>query len=267
MSCINDHAYQQAKEWVRQAGSLIRDFLQNEEIKVETKKHEADLVTVVDRAVEEFFVGQIGQHFPDHKILGEEGIGEKPRDFNDFVWLIDPIDGTSNFVSQQADFVISVALYRDRQGIFGVVYDVMRDEMYHAVKGKGMYVNEQKVTKMSGNLSLIDSLISFEYTFRTEEQLEKGRKLLTLSSKIRGMRSYGATALAMAKVAAGKNNGFITMGTNPWDHGAGRVLVEEAGGIVSDFKGNQLPLDRRSSVIACHPGIYEELLKFVSKLE
>ncbi|SEN38394.1 inositol monophosphatase family protein [Lihuaxuella thermophila] len=266
MSCIHDHAYRQTKEWARQAGSLIRGFLQSGEIKVETKKHEADLVTVVDRAVENFFVERIGQHFPDHKILGEEGIGEKPADFSGYVWLIDPIDGTSNFVTQQADFVVSVALYHDGQGIFGVVYDVMRDEMYHAIKGQGMYVNGIEQTVMRGNLALIDSLISFEYNFPTEAELEKGRKLLGLCSKIRGMRSYGATALAMAKVAAGKNNGFVTMGTNPWDYGAGKVLVEEAGGIVTDFKGNPLSLERRSSVIACHPAIYQELLQFVSDL-
>lgn len=266
MSMNRQQIYQTARNWAIQAGVMIKEYLNTNMIQHETKSHPSDLVTVMDRAVEEYLVKHIQCHFPEHYILGEEGISKKVTDYNDYVWIIDPIDGTNNFVSQQCDFVISLALYHEQQGVFGIIYDVIRDEMVHALTGNGVYINDQPVGQMNSNLLLMDSIISTEYVCRTEEQVREGQKLVELCPKIRGMRVYGATALSMAKVAAGKNNGFITLGTNPWDHAAGTVLVKEAGGIVTDFNGNPLPLDRRTSVIACNPAIFEDLMRFVQEM-
>ncbi|MBA4496030.1 inositol monophosphatase family protein [Paenactinomyces guangxiensis] len=259
----HEQIYQRAQDWVREAGAMVKNFLENNEILHETKSHQADLVTVADRSVEKFLVELIQKHYPDHKLLGEEGMGENTKEFSGYVWLIDPIDGTANFVSQQADFVISVGLYLDQQGVFGIVYDVMRDEMIHALKGKGVFFNDKRIEKMDEQLALIDSMLSYEHSLRTEAQVKAGQKLLELYPRVRGIRSYGVTALSLARVAIGRVNGFITMGTNPWDHAAGAFLVQEAGGKVTDFDGNDLPLDRRSSVIACNPGIYDEILQFI----
>jgi myo-inositol-1(or 4)-monophosphatase len=258
--------YQQTMEWTRAAGNMIKEYIRSGEIQFESKSHATDLVTMMDRAVEEVMVEKIKQYAPDHQILGEEGIAGEANDFSGYIWLIDPIDGTSNFVTQKSDFVISVALYHQQQGVFGIVYDVMKDEMIHAMKGEGLFLNQRRIKPMNSNMPLIDALLSLEFIMRTEEQIEAHQKLLTIGSKVRGIRSYGATALSLAKIALGKNNGYLTWGTNPWDFAAGRILVEEAGGIVTDFEGNPLQLDRRNSVIACHPDIYQDLLQFVRSL-
>jgi myo-inositol-1(or 4)-monophosphatase len=257
--------YNQAKQWVKEAGEKIRNYLREGDIRFEAKSRLNDLVTDMDRGVERFLVEKIKAYDPDHLVYGEEGIVQKPDHFNGYVWLIDPIDGTSNFVSQQCDFVISVGLYLDGQGVLAIIYDVTRGEMIHALRGKGVYCNEQKCKPLSGDLALIDSLVSLECIFHDPSWEENGWHLMELGRQARGIRIYGASALALAKVATGKHGAFLTTGTNAWDYGAGKILVEEAGGIVTDFHGMELPLGKRSSVIASHPALHNELLNWVNK--
>jgi myo-inositol-1(or 4)-monophosphatase len=255
--------YRQAIEWVRSAGDRIKEYIHSGEISFSSKSHAADLVTKMDFAVEEMLVEKITQAAPDHQIVGEEGIVKRAEDFSGHIWLIDPIDGTANFVTQKSDFVISVALYHRQQGVFGIIYDVMKDEMIHALKGEGLFLNQHKINPMPPTLNLMDALLTLEFAICTEEQVKEHQKLLALAAKVRGIRCYGATALSLAKVALGKSSGYLTLGTHPWDFAAGRILVEEAGGMVTDFQGNRLRLEQRSSVIACHPEIYQEVFRFI----
>jgi myo-inositol-1(or 4)-monophosphatase len=255
--------YRQAIEWVRLAGERIKEYIHIDEIPFTSKSHAADLVTKMDLAVEEMLVEKITQAVPDHQIVGEEGVVKKAEDFSGHIWLIDPIDGTANFVTQKNDFVISVALYHRQEGVFGIVYDVMKDEMIHARKGEGLFLNQHKISPMKSTLNLTDALLTLEFAIGTEEQVKEYQKLLAFASKVRGIRCYGATALSLAKVALGRSSGYLTLGTHPWDFAAGRVLVEEVGGVVTDFRGNPLRLERRSSVIACHPGIYQDVFQFI----
>jgi myo-inositol-1(or 4)-monophosphatase len=255
--------YRQAMEWVRLAGERIKEYIHIEEIPFTAKSHASDLVTKMDLAVEEMLVEKIKQFAPGHQIVGEEGVVEKAEDFSGHIWLIDPIDGTANFVTQKSDFVISVALYHEQQGVFGIVYDVMRDEMMHALKGEGLFLNRYRIHSMASTLHLIDALCTLEFSICTEEQVKEHQKLLALAAKVRGIRCYGTTALSLAKVALGKSGGYLTLGTYPWDFAAGRVLVEEVGGIVTDFQGNPLRLEQRSSVIACHPDIYQDIFQLI----
>lgn len=248
-----------AQEWIREAGKRLREDLGENRLQVKVKSRFNDLVTHMDQETERFLTRKIRKFFPDHSIVGEEGMDERPANLEGNVWLIDPIDGTSNFVNQRGDFVISIGFYQEKKGIFGLIYDVMRDELYHGFRGQGVGVNNRKVSPFQESLTLQEALVAVEWALHRENGLLFAKNLLELGLSVRGLRAYGATALALAKVAVGKMNAFITLGTHPWDYGAGRILVEEAGGVVTDFKGHPLPLEGVSSVIASHPNIHEEL--------
>jgi myo-inositol-1(or 4)-monophosphatase len=253
------------RQWTCQAGEKLKSFLAEGEIQYEHKKRANDLVTIMDREIEKEFVRFVQTHFPDHQVLGEEGIQSAPIDWDGFVWIIDPIDGTTNFIHQQHDFVISIALYHQQRGILGIVHDVTRNEMYHAIKGEGVHLNGQKITPKRKNSSLDEALIAFEFVTLFKEQYETMNQLLRLLPSVRGFRSFGATALALAKLAVGKLDAYLTLRTNPWDHAAGQILVKEAGGMISDFAGNPLTLQGQTSVLAANASVYPELLKLVMK--
>ncbi|MFC7441646.1 inositol monophosphatase family protein [Laceyella putida] len=254
------------QEWVREAGTKIRAFLAVGTVRFETKSRKNDLVTEMDRETERFLVEKIMTHFPEHRIMGEEGITERPERFDGYVWFIDPIDGTSNFVTQGCDFVISIALYHGREGILAIVYDVMRDEMIYTVRGEGVYLNGHQCPSLAADdRALIDSLVAVEFIFRSETSDEYMSKIMELGPHIRGFRVFGATALAMAKVAVGRVQAFVTAGTNPWDFAAGKMLIEAAGGRVSDLRGECLVLEERCPVLASVPSIYGELRDWIAK--
>jgi len=142
-----DHIDQLAKQWVKEAGSFIKkSFPQT--LNVQTKSNPNDLVTNIDQETEKFFIEKIKESFPDHKILGEEGFGDKIESLDGVVWIIDPIDGTMNFIHQQRNFAISLAIYCDGVGEIGLIYDVVHDELYHARLGKGAFMNNMPLPKL-----------------------------------------------------------------------------------------------------------------------
>lgn len=250
---------------VREAGERVREFLLREEMRFETKSGDADLVTEMDREVERMLAESIRSRFPGHRILGEEGTAGRPDRLDGWLWLIDPLDGTANFVSQRRDFVISVALYRDGEGLFGIIYDVAADELVHAVKGGGVHLNGRRMKPAGSGLRLADALVGLEFYMPTPELVRIGQRLLELGPRVRGIRSYGATALGLAKVACGLLDAYLTPWTHPWDHAAGRILAEEAGAVVTDFAGHPLRL-KKTGVLACRPELHEELLAFAGSL-
>ena len=136
-----------AKEWVREAGNRIKASF-TKTLTVHTKSNPNDLVTDIDRETEKFLIKKIKTVFPEHSILGEEGYGNKPENLSGVVWMIDPIDGTINFVHQQRNFAISIGIYENGKGKIGLIYDVVHDELYHAVSGNGAYMNETKLEKL-----------------------------------------------------------------------------------------------------------------------
>ena len=135
-----------AKHWVKEAGEKIRASFETT-LNIETKTNRNDLVTNMDKDTERYFVSQIKKTFPEHRIFGEEGMGNDIQDLKGIVWIIDPIDGTLNFIHQQRNFAISLAIYEDGIGKIGMIYDVVHDELYHAIKGKGAYLNETKLSR------------------------------------------------------------------------------------------------------------------------
>ncbi|CAM5784461.1 inositol monophosphatase family protein [Brevibacillus borstelensis] len=251
-----------ALDCARSAGELsLRRMKQP--FTVEYKTSASDLVTAVDKEVEKHVIDAILRQYPEHGILGEERTFTGDPGEYDTLWVIDPIDGTTNFVHQQINFAVSIAVYHKGEGLIGVVYDPSRDEMFHAVKGQGAYLNGQRL-RLEKTVSLEEALLCTS-VFWNKQAEQMGIDLIVkkLAGKVRGMRLLGSAALEMAYVAAGRLDGYVSLSLNAWDFGAGRILVEEAGGKVTTMDGKPLPFDRKSSVMACNTTFYEELQHYI----
>ncbi|GMB08606.1 myo-inositol-1(or 4)-monophosphatase [Thermolongibacillus altinsuensis] len=249
---------QYMQHWIREAGERIRDTFQTK-LTIETKSNPSDLVTNVDREIEQFFIERIRETFPTHHILGEEGFGDELRALDGIVWIIDPIDGTMNFIHQQRNFAISVGVFADGVGMLGYIYDVVHDELYYAHKGKGAFMNDTPLPKLK-ETTISEAVISLNATWVTENKRIDPSVLAPLVKRVRGTRSYGSAALEMAYVASGKLDAYITMRLSPWDFAAGLVIVHEVGGIVTNLYGEPLNLLEKSSVFVSKPRLHQEIL-------
>ncbi|KEK25887.1 inositol monophosphatase family protein [Bacillus gaemokensis] len=252
-----------AKQWIRDAGERLMASLENALI-IETKSNAADLVTNMDRETEQFLIGKIKETFPDHYILGEEGYGDDITSSNGVVWLIDPIDGTMNFVHQKRNFAISIGVYENGIGKVGLIYDPVHDELYHAVKGEGAFCNEVSIPVLEKG-TVKQGVIALNATWLTDNPLLNMEKMMQLVKTARGTRSYGCAALEMVYVATGRLDAYVTPRLSPWDFGGGLIIVEEVGGKVTTFAGTALSIVEKSSVLVAKPGVYEEVLQFVSQ--
>lgn len=255
-----------AKRWTREAGERIRASF-NEKLMIHTKTSPDDLVTNIDRETEQFFIEKIRSTYPEHQILGEEGFGDKIDKLDGTVWIIDPIDGTMNFVHQQRNFAISVAVYHDGVGRIGLIYDVVHDELYHAKAGEGAYLDDVKLPKLE-EVAVEQAVIGLNATWITENKRIDPSILAPLVRRVRGTRSYGSAALEMAYVTTGRIDAYITLRLSPWDFAAGLILVNEVGGKVTTLQGEELNLLGQNSVFVCKPGLHEAISKeYLSKLE
>ncbi|MBO8173222.1 MAG: inositol monophosphatase [Bacillaceae bacterium] len=258
------------KQWLEMAVSCAKEAGQlslkrlKHPLDVTYKTSASDLVTAVDLEVERFVVERILNTYPNHGILGEEGTIDRSLKGVHTVWVIDPIDGTTNFVHQKQDYVVSIAVYHRGEGVVGVVYDPSRDELFHAVRGQGAYLNGKRLglpEQMSMERALVCTSI-----FWNQEAVKTGldRTIQEVARRCRGLRVFGCAALEMAYVAAGRLDAYISLSLNPWDFGAGRILIEEAGGKVTRLNGDPVSFDKKGSILASTPGIYEELLEFMN---
>lgn len=248
------------------AGEWIKTKL-GDHGKLQSKTSSQDLVTEVDKGAEMLITKLIKTYYPDHVILGEESVEpgpdasiralEKLQD-EEFLWIIDPIDGTTNFVHGFPFFCVSIALAHRGEIVAGVVYDPLRDELFVAEKGKGAYMKGKQL-QVSEEQTLADSLLAsgFPPQYREEEHLGT---LMRIVPKIRNLRTSGSAALHLAYVAAGRLSGFWEPNLNVWDLAAGVLLVEEAGGRVTDAEGNPYHLMVRD-IVATNGHIHDELLQ------
>lgn len=255
-----------AKRWTREAGERIRTSF-NQKLMIQTKSSPNDLVTNIDRETEQFFIEKIRSTYPEHQILGEEGFGDKLDALDGTVWIIDPIDGTMNFVHQQRNFAISVAVYQDGVGKIGLIYDVVHDELYHAKAGEGAYLNEMKLPKLE-EVAVEQAVIGLNATWITDNKRIDPSILAPLVRKVRGTRSYGSAALEMAYVTTGRIDAYITLRLSPWDFAAGLILVNEVGGKVTTLHGGKLNLLGQNSVFVCKPGLHDVISRdYLSELK
>ncbi|MBU9711268.1 inositol monophosphatase family protein [Evansella tamaricis] len=251
-----EELYSIALEWTKEAGTYIREKMKNT-YGVSSKANQNDLVTDVDRDVEELFKKKLKECFPDHRLMGEEGSAELVNDLKGVIWILDPIDGTVNFVHQETFFAVSLGVYLNGVGMIGIVYDVMNDEMFSALKGQGAVVNGTKLARL-GEVHLNEAIISMNAGW-----ILKDRRLEYFVNESRGIRSYGSAALEIAYVASGRLDAYISFALSPWDIAGGVVLLSEVGGIATNYEGNELSYLEKDTFIAANPFIHEEIIRHV----
>ncbi|TDM03901.1 inositol monophosphatase family protein [Macrococcus carouselicus] len=248
--------YEFAKSIALLAGERIREEL-SQELIIETKSNPNDLVTNMDKATEVFLVDRIKETYPDHHIIGEEGHGKDITSADGYLWIIDPIDGTLNFVHQQQNFAISIGIFHNGEKYAGVIYDVMNDKLYHAEAGKGAYLNEEKLPMLK-NTALVTSIISMNPNWLTKDRTRE--MYVPIIRTARSARSYGSAALDFAYVALGIIDSYITLRLHPWDFAGGLIIAEEVGAVVSNQLGEKLDPLHSNSILVANQTLHQELL-------
>jgi len=241
--------------------TLIRDFGEIEKLQVSIKGP-GDFVTVSDKKVEKILIEELQKARPNYSILSEE-IGEINND-ESFKWIIDPIDGTANFLHGIPHFAISVGLEHNKEIICGIIYDPIKDEMFTAEKGEGSYLNNQRM-RVSSRSKLKDCIIFTGGPKRESKDRDLALKEHnSFSSKIHiPIRKLGSASLDMAYVAAGRCDGFWQRNLNYWDIAAGIILVKEAGGFVTDFYGNNEYIQNKT-ILVTNSKIDKEMIEVLS---
>jgi myo-inositol-1(or 4)-monophosphatase len=243
----------------RKAGSIInRASLDVDLVKV-ASKGPSDFVTEVDRAAEQAIVDILLKAYPDHAILAEESGASGD---SEYTWIIDPLDGTTNFIHGFPQYAVSIALRHREHVTQAVVFDPTRNELFTASRGRGAFLNERRI-RVSRRIKLSECLIGTGFPFRSFEHLDEYvRMFRNVTEHTAGIRRPGAAALDLAYVAAGRLDGFWEIGLSPWDMAAGSLLILEAGGLVSDFKGEAAYLDE-GRIVCGAPKIFPQLLNLV----
>ena len=232
-----------------------------------TKKQHNDFVTEVDQAAEAAIIDVLKNAYPDHAILAEEsGASANLHDDNENVWIIDPLDGTTNFIHGFPQYCVSIALQHRGQITQAVVYDPTRNDLFTATKGSGAYLNDKRI-RVGKRDKIADALIGTGFPFRETEgpAMDEYMKMFRIMTQsCAGLRRPGAAALDLAYVAAGRLDGFFEKGLKPWDIAAGSLLVTEAGGIVGTFKGEADYL-YKGDVLAGNPKIFSQQVNLLSE--
>ncbi len=235
------------------ARALQRDFGEVENLQV-SKKGPADYVTAADRQAEEVLVEELSESRPGYGFLLEEG-GEIKGTDPSHRFIIDPMDGTTNFMHAIPHYAISIALERDGELVAGVIYDPSRDEMFRAEKGKGAFLNDRRL-RVSIRTDLESSVLSTGIPFKGKPgHAQFLKELHAMSQHVSGVRRYGSAALDLAWLAAGRYDGFWERNLQLWDIAAGIVLIREAGGVVTDMDGDA-KIDG-SSILSANSEIYD----------
>lgn len=252
--------FNDARAWVLEAGKIIRDKI-NDPIVVETKSNANDLVTTMDKETEEFFARKIKKQYPDHLLFGEEGYGDEISSLDGAIWIVDPIDGTMNFVHQKRNFAISVGIYQDGVGEIGLIYDVMADILYTAKKGEGAYKNGVKLAVLSNDIKFEESILGLNHLWLCENRLVDEQVMQSLVKTVRGSRTIGSAALEMACIAEGVVDGYLAMGLAPWDVAAGMVIVNEVGGVTTNRDGDPVDMLEKNSIVTCNKQIQHRIIQ------
>ena len=253
----------------REAANLLRDSVRQTKT-LETKSTAIDIVTPYDKEAEALIIERLRASFPEHYYVAEEGEYQKGSE-GDYVWYIDPIDGTNNFAHGIPFFAISLALYRGREPLFGLVHDPLRDEIFHASTGLGAYLSTRDEGPQPLTVSRAERLVhcllasGFPYDRHTSQQ-DNVVQFAAFLKQAQGLRRMGAAALDLAYVAAGRLDGYWEYKLSSWDVAAGVLLVREAGGEVTDLEGKPFQLTRAPELIASNGRIHEQMLNVLAEV-
>jgi len=255
--------FEKVKELVKSAGSVLKEMYDSTyEI---YHKGKIDLVTTADIKSEEVLKKGLKELTPDIPVIGEESFSEKEKFKSSYCWMVDPLDGTTNFAHNLPWFAISVALLKEKEPILGIIYNPIIDEFFYAIKGEGAYLNEKPI-KVSTKEKLIDSLLCTG--FPVSKILDSPDLFIPLfeefMKRCQGVRRFGSAALDLAYVACGRYEGFWEPYLKPWDTSAGVLLVKEAGGEVTDYFGNPYhPF--LNTIVASNGKIHQQMIELTSK--
>ena len=248
----------------RAAGVIInRAALDVESVRV-SQKMANDFVTEVDQASENIIIDTLLTAYPDHGILAEESGQTRGNPQSEHVWIIDPLDGTTNFIHGFPFYCISIALQSKGRIEQAVVFDPTRNDLFTSTRGRGAFMNDRRL-RVSKRIRLQECLISTGFPFRPDDDYAAYLKLMSeVMKRTAGLRRPGAAALDLAYVAAGFCDGFFETGLHPWDMAAGSLLITEAGGLVGNFTGDADYLHQRECM-AANPKIYAQLVTLLQK--
>jgi myo-inositol-1(or 4)-monophosphatase len=253
---------QLALRLAREAGKIQRDRYETD-FEVRTKSAAIDLVTEVDHACEKLLVEALGQERPDDAVLAEEG-GGSDREGAAWRWVIDPLDGTTNYAHGYPRFCVSIGVEHHDERTVGVVYDPLLDELFSAVKGQGAACNGRPI-RVSDEPDFGNSLVATGFAYDVHRSLEDNlNHFAHVVKQARAVRRDGSAALDLCYVAAGRFDGFWEMKLHPWDVAAGLLIVEEAGGRTSDMAGGPAPRTGRQTV-ATNGHIHDRLIRLLAR--
>ncbi|MFH0792209.1 MAG: inositol monophosphatase family protein [bacterium] len=242
---------------VRIGGDVLRSYF-GRSIKISHKK-DRSLVTITDRESERKIINYIKQNFPSHSIIAEER-GFKSGD--EYSWIIDPLDGTTNFSCHNPFFAVSIALIYKKEILLGATYSPLTDELFFAEKDRGFYLNGKKVVVKKGN-KLSDALVLFNRGGKIDNYLSTCRAMTKVGQRCRTVRYWGSTSLELAYLATGRIDGYVNFGSKIWDFAAGVLMVKEAGGVTLNGRGRTWRLDD-DSMIAANSNLCRQLIKIIN---
>src|SRR5215468_6092825 len=242
------------------ARALKRDFGELEKLQV-SLKGPANFVSAADRRAEETLHTELSKARPGYGFLGEEG-GRREGADKTHTWIVDPLDGTSNFLHGIPQFAISIALERESTIVAGLIYNPANDELFMAERGKGAFFNDHRI-RVAARKRLADAVVccALPHLGRGDLALFR-REFAAVQDKVAGLRRFGAAALDLAYVAAGRFDAYWERNLSPWDFAAGVLMVREAGGYVTDLKGNERTMEP-GDIIAGNETMHREVLKLV----
>lgn len=247
-------------ELALEAGAILRDY-QGREFSV-SKKGRSDLVTEADLAVEELVISRILESFPGHSVLAEEtGLRQIQEGTPRFQWIVDPLDGTTNFAHGYPFFCVSIALEVDGRLALGVVYDPMAEDLFSALKGDGARLNGEPI-HVTSEVALSESLLCTGFANHRQQVIRNLQLFQAFILSARAVRRTGSAALDLCYVAAGRLDGFWELSLHPWDMAAGALILEEAGGRVSRFDSSPLQLEN-PEIVASNGEIHDQMLQAI----
>ena len=244
----------------RKAGMVLKKGM-NAEKHAQAKSHVYDPVTVFDRRSEKIISDQIKGAFPSHGIVSEEGT--RINEESSLVWVIDPLDGTNNFLRGIPHFCVSLALMDEGKSQLACTYDPLRDELFTAIVGRGATMNE-KPLHVSEQPTLRGAVVGVGFSSRSHLALQTQSSLPEIIAQVRGLRTYGSACLDLAYVASGRMDALWYLSLWPWDIAAGSLLLTEAGGMVSDLLGYEIT-DSQKGIVATNQLVHAEMLSVINK--
>lgn len=246
--------HQRVMLWIEEAKLMLQDSLEKE-VLVEEKRSPRDLVTEMDRKVEAFFVNKIQTHYPDHQIIGEEGTVSSNQEIKGLHWIIDPIDGTMNFVKQKNNFAIMVGIFQDGLPLAGYIYNVMANDLYYGIVGQGAYLNNRPLQPLPIK-DLSDGLVAIN----SQSLRANHHNFQAVADKSLGVRYYGAAALEIIGVIRGELAAYLSVGLYPWDLAAGYAICQAMGMVASDLSGQKPSIFKKTPMVFARPAIQQEII-------